>query len=551
MTDQQFSEKAEMLKKIIAQRAVIRNKGISKRGGTPKWIFDLRLVLLNSVGLKLVTELIAEQITKNNPKGSYSLGCLTIAADPLIGTLICRLQDIKKEPVNGFIVRKQKKTYGLEKNLEGNLDPKSKVLLVDDLINSGESIRKTVEVVEQQGGKVKEVYVIVDFTKDHIREYFLRKKIAIHSLFTLQDFNLSMSGFDFRCDSAKGRISNHLWVLRPLNIKNEPYLRSAPCVCRGRVYVGSDSGMFYCVDLISGKKIWEFATPPRPKGILSSPACLDKNVCFGDYNGFLYLLDGQSGKVVWKKKICGSVGSSPTIDEKRKKIFIGIESGTRQAPIGGVACIDGSSGKSLWSFEEKGFAHCTPTFSMRHNLVFIGLNSGKAFALNAASGKRVWTISTVGRDKGEIKHRLVLDPQEERLVFGSYDGNVYCIKVANGFPLWVFKTAGPVKAVPIVDSDVVYFGSTDSFFYSVNLKDGRLRWKTKLEGASIGGAITLKNAVVATDSSGFIYALDRTSGKILNWIETEDSFYASPCLHDKYLILGNRILQCWSVDDII
>ena len=65
-----------------------------------------------------------------------------------------------KKPL--IYVRKENKTYGTEKEVEGVLKPRYKIALIDDLITTGGSLVKTIDTLRQKGVEVDNVIVLID-----------------------------------------------------------------------------------------------------------------------------------------------------------------------------------------------------------------------------------------------------------------------------------------------------------------------------------------------------------------------------------------------------
>ena len=538
------------MRTIIADNAIIRNKGIGKSGRKSKWIFDLRIILLSSEGLRLATNILGEEIKRKIKRKKYCLGCLTVAGDPLVGSLVYSLGNAQQKKVNGFIIRKQKKTYGLQKIIEGNLNPKDRVVLVDDLINSGGSLKKATEIIEREGGLVSDIFVLVDFKKGLVRKFFNERGITIHSLFSLDDFGLKMSSYSWERHVVKDQPKTPRWIFKPLNIKNQPFYHSAPTVREGLLYVGSDSGVLYCLSAKDGVKVWDFPTRPTRKGILSSPLALSELVLFGDYNGVLHCLNRKTGAIVWQSKICDFIGSSPISMPAENLIFIGTEYGQRDDQWGGASCIDIQSGKVVWATKSSMYVHCTPVYSSSHGAVLIGSNSGKISCLDCLNGKKRWERKTVGGLAGEIKFRIVKDDEEENIYFGSFDGNIYCFRIATGMPLWRFATDGPIRFSPLVYKNMILCGSDDSYLYCLNKKNGKLLWKVRCEAKLVGGMARWGDLFFVGDTSGIIYAIDVRQGRIMNWVETDDNFFSTPFINNDQLFIGNKYLQCWNVKEL-
>jgi orotate phosphoribosyltransferase len=82
--------------------------------------------------------------------------------------------------------RQARKEHGVRKKVEGILDRNDRVLIVDDLITTGDSVIEAAEVVRDQGGVVNEMVVLLD--REQGGEENLRKsRIEPHLLFKISD----------------------------------------------------------------------------------------------------------------------------------------------------------------------------------------------------------------------------------------------------------------------------------------------------------------------------------------------------------------------------
>ena len=82
--------------------------------------------------------------------------------------------------------RQARKEHGVRKKVEGILDRNDRVLVVDDLITTGESVIEAAEVVRDQGGVVNELVVLLDREQggqDRLRT----NRIEPHILFKISD----------------------------------------------------------------------------------------------------------------------------------------------------------------------------------------------------------------------------------------------------------------------------------------------------------------------------------------------------------------------------
>ena len=73
---------------------------------------------------------------------------------------------------------------------------------------------------------------------------------------------------------------------------------------------------------------------------------------------------------------------------------------------------------------------------------------------------------------------------------GSDDGNVYALNAATGARLWSYTTGAYVESSPAVANGVVYVGSDDGNVYALNAATGAKLWSY-----SIGGIVWSSPAV--------------------------------------------------------
>jgi len=82
--------------------------------------------------------------------------------------------------------RQARKEHGVRKKIEGILDRNDRVLIVDDLITTGESVIEAAEVVREQGGVVNELVVLLDREQGG-PENLRKARIEPHVLFKISD----------------------------------------------------------------------------------------------------------------------------------------------------------------------------------------------------------------------------------------------------------------------------------------------------------------------------------------------------------------------------
>ena len=90
------------------------------------------------------------------------------------------------EPIETFFVRKEPKGHGLKKWLEGHSTPGSRVVIVDDVVTTGDSTLRAIEASREQGFQIVKIIVLVDRLEGGT-EKLSSFGIPYEAVFTLND----------------------------------------------------------------------------------------------------------------------------------------------------------------------------------------------------------------------------------------------------------------------------------------------------------------------------------------------------------------------------
>jgi orotate phosphoribosyltransferase len=102
-----------------------------------------------------------------------AIGGLTIGAAPLSITVSqMALERGWNLPV--FVVRDEPKGHGTKKKIEGDFKPGWKVVIVDDVITTGNSVLKAITAAKDSGAEIAKVIILVDREEsrlDNLKDY--------------------------------------------------------------------------------------------------------------------------------------------------------------------------------------------------------------------------------------------------------------------------------------------------------------------------------------------------------------------------------------------
>ena len=82
--------------------------------------------------------------------------------------------------------REQAKAHGRERKVEGIIMPGDRILLADDLITTGQSLRKAASAMRAEGGEVNDAVVLVD-REEGGNENLAKDKIKLHCLLKVSE----------------------------------------------------------------------------------------------------------------------------------------------------------------------------------------------------------------------------------------------------------------------------------------------------------------------------------------------------------------------------
>jgi orotate phosphoribosyltransferase len=110
-----------------------------------------------------------------------------IGGNCLLGALLNSLC-IKTREINGCIVREEVKSYGMQKQIEGDIRKKSNVIVIEDVTTTGGSAMKVVSTLREKGYTISGVLTVFD-RQEGAKDLFDKNNVKFISLLTKSDFH--------------------------------------------------------------------------------------------------------------------------------------------------------------------------------------------------------------------------------------------------------------------------------------------------------------------------------------------------------------------------
>ncbi len=148
------------LKDLLVARSVRRGDFVLASGQRSSFYIDARLTTMSGEGLAVIGALGLDRLAARG-WAPRSVGGLTLGADPVAYALAAAARS-RGLPLDAFTVRKQAKTHGTGKRIEGCFAAGTPVVVVEDVITTGGSAHEAIVAVESAGGQVLGVLAVVD-----------------------------------------------------------------------------------------------------------------------------------------------------------------------------------------------------------------------------------------------------------------------------------------------------------------------------------------------------------------------------------------------------
>lgn len=356
------------------------------------------------------------------------------------------------------------------------------------------------------------------------------------------------------------------WVIKPgAAVRAAPSVGAMPAGSPAKValYFGDEKSFVHAVDAATGKPIWKTKIETHflsrvtgapvlhgnriyvPLSSFEETAGRDAKYECCTFRGSVVALDAYTGKVIWKSYTVqdepkpfkksnegtqmygpagGAIWSSPTLDLKRKSIYVGSGNSYTDVPTAhsdAIIAFDMDTGKVKWTSQvtekdnflvgcrQPGVGNCPDTRGPDHDfgsspvlrtlangkqVLLGGQKSGVMWAFDPDNGKVLWHVKVgSGGALGGIEWGFAADRENVYVPIADPSGaerkpGLTALKLATGEVLWnipapaakcswgTTRCNNSQSAAATVIPGAVFSGTADGILRAYSTKDGSIIW---------------------------------------------------------------------------
>ena len=315
-------------------------------------------------------------------------------------------------------------------------------------------------------------------------------------------------------------VSTH-WVRDSLATPNTGFRkinRMSPLLYKNLVIVGNSIDGIVAYTQDSGQEVWRIAIP---QGVEASGTVIKDRLFVGSNNGRMYSIDLGTAQTLWTFDTKSEIIAEPLLLDGILYFLSASQS---------IFALDAVTGKQQWTYNRQDTANLMtirsgsrPSYS--NGTLYLGFSDGSLVALNAKTGTQQWEIYLNKNTRfKDIDASPVVNG--DFIYINSYDDKLYCVSKTKGEIIWSAKSGG--VSTPLVVGDKIIFSTSKGEMISLAKSDGHEIWKYKTENGILTDPILFRGFVVAGESQGRLLLLDILTGELKGSFEPGRGVFSKP-----------------------
>jgi outer membrane protein assembly factor BamB len=302
-------------------------------------------------------------------------------------------------------------------------------------------------------------------------------------------------------------------------------VRSAPIIAQDKVFVSSMDKHLYAIDLATGKQVWKFQADDE---LEAAPLYHDDSLYVGSANGAFYSVNAHTGQQQWVYEVGGKIVGAANIAEYPK--------------THGCVVVFGSYDNNLYALEaetgELVFKHPAESYingsiAVADNAAVFGSCDANIYWVPIADPNAAVTINA----GSYVATNPAVD--DGVIYAGSYEGVFLAADVKTQKILWQFdESEDAFLSSPAVNNEVVVVGCRDRNVYCLDRFTGKKRWAFSAQDNFDSSPVICGDKVAIGCDDGRLYLLDIQTGKEIFSYTLGSPILSSPAIAQSHLIIG-------------
>jgi len=178
----------QQLLELLAKNAYREGDFTLSSGQKSTYYINCKLVTLDAIGALATGHVLLNLL----PENTAAVAGLTLGADPIVSA-VSVVSALETRPIPALIVRKEAKGHGTQAYIEGpSLPVGASVVVLEDVVTTGQSAMKAVERLRAAGYSVDRVISLVDRQQGGA-EFYAAAGLQFESVFTIADLQAFLS----------------------------------------------------------------------------------------------------------------------------------------------------------------------------------------------------------------------------------------------------------------------------------------------------------------------------------------------------------------------
>ena len=230
----------------------------------------------------------------------------------------------------------------------------------------------------------------------------------------------------------------------------------------------------------------------------------------------------------------GPVSSSAVVGQD--KAFIGSDDGC-------IYALDFATGQKVWAFKTAAAVEAPPLLAGSN--LYCGSTDGFLYAIDARTGKELWRFETGAKIAGSAN--AFQSAQGLRILVGSYDFKLYCLEAASGKTNWVYPSANFINGAPAIADGKTVFGGCDMILHVLSLAEGTQLRECKVDAPIAASPALLGGRAYFGHYENQMLCVDIESGATAWRFHDKDlPYFSSPAVSADRVVFGgdDKAIHC-------